>query len=868
MIDRVILSITTSGHGVGGCLCIDGKIVAANTLERLTRKRYDILLPISKTDLANFGWGMEGEYYKKHLDLPFDFENDYADVDFDKLDGFSLLMNHLLKEGGVTLKDVDCVAYSYRHNASAERFFKSKNSKIRFIVPEHHFAHACQAFLCSPYENAAIMVIDGQGAPLKRTNNDPLSGCLAFGSGNSINTLYDIPVLHSLGGFYAFVTKLCGFKTNEEGKTMGLAPYGTPEIYNQLKNNLKFYKKDLFIGNIGHGANASSKRANSLKHLYSLGNYFSFFQKYPRRKQDGEITDLYKDIAYSGQKIVEDVMIFLADLLYKETGSENLCIAGGVGLNCVANYSVLINSKFKNIFVYPNAGDNGLCVGQALYVHNIVNKNPRSYVAIDDYLGRTYGSEEIKEQVYRLCGNDKFEIIEHNDMELLCDEMASLIEDGKIASWWQGRSEFGPRALGNRSILADPRCKNMKDILNLRVKFRESFRPFAPSVLAEKAGEYFVLDVDSPYMLLAPKVRPGKEKLVPAITHVDNTARVQTVRLEENELYYKLIRAFERRTGIPMLLDTSFNVAGEPIVETPEDALRCFMSTDIDVLGIGKYLIKKKLGMFLQCNHSESWITEQAKIEIIRIDEQGANNYPDIFKYFRDPFVFLNGLTKQWNYLSAVKMVNWDLYLKEKSVVLDIGGGVGWLSAFISKFAKVEKVILVDYNKYYLTEMAPRIISLMQGRQEKVLLVEGFFTPLLNEDASVDMVLICSSLHHAENLVYLLKEASRVLKKDGLLFVLNETPESTMLFIFNLFKQFIFIFRDVLLRKFRPISVSISSGGIIYDPILHDKTYPLWYFKEAIHTSGFSLVELIKTGLPTLKNKKGPELVHFVCRKD
>ena len=593
MNDRVILSITTSGHGVGGCLCLDGKIVAANTVERLTRKRYDILLPISNADLKTFGWKGEGSSYQRNLDLPFDFQKDYSDVDFDKLEGFHVLIRHLLDEGKVEFKDVDCVAYSYRHTKSAERFFKAKNRKINFVVPEHHFAHACQAFLCSPYADAAIMVVDGQGVPLKRTRGDQLSGCLAYGSDNNIKVLHDIPVLHSLGGFYAFVTRLCGFKTNEEGKTMGLAPYGTTKIYNELRKNLEFYRSNSLVAKIRNIRKYGINELGTLRHLYSLGNYFEFFKNVEPRKSNDAIADLYKDIAFAGQKVAEDVMIYLADILYEETGSKNLCIAGGVGLNCVANYSVLMHSKFKNIFVYPNAGDNGLCVGQALYVHNIVNKNKRSYVATNDYLGKTYSQEDVEKAVDGLQALPGIEISEYPEMQLLYEEMASLIASGKITSWWQGRSEFGPRALGNRSILADPRRKDMKDILNSRVKFRESFRPFAPSVLAEKAREYFILDIDSPFMLLAPKVIPGKEHLVPSIVHVDNTARVQTVKREDNLSYYKLIEAFERKTGIPMVLDTSFNVAGEPIVETPEDAVRCFMSTDIDVLGIGKFLIKK-----------------------------------------------------------------------------------------------------------------------------------------------------------------------------------------------------------------------------------------------------------------------------------
>jgi carbamoyltransferase len=286
-------------------------------------------------------------------------------------------------------------------------------------------------------------------------------------------------------------------------------------------------------------------------------------------------------------------MIYLANWLQKKTGSKNLCISGGVGLNCVANYQVLANSGYENIFIYPNAGDNGLAVGQALYVHNVLRGNSRTYISDHDYLGKAYSSEDVKQAIDRYRNNDQIRIDQYENMQELYDAMASYIESGYITSWWQGRSEFGPRALGNRSILADPRNKGMKDILNYRVKFREGFRPFTPSVLKERAREFFTLDVESPFMLLAPYVQPGKAEIVPAITHVDNTARVQTVARDVNERYYDLIKAFEKKTGVPVLLNTSFNVAGEPIVETPEDAIKCFLSTDLDVLGIDNFVISK-----------------------------------------------------------------------------------------------------------------------------------------------------------------------------------------------------------------------------------------------------------------------------------
>jgi len=586
-----ILSFTLSGHGFSGVLCLDGMITVATSLERLTRVKNDILLPISKADLETFGWKKDPKVYQEHLDLPFDLEHDYSAIDFNKLEKFHLLLNYLLDAGGIKLKDIDCVVYSYRHNESAKKFFKERNPNIEFIAPEHHYSHACQAFLPSPFEEAAIMVVDGQGVPLARTGGDQLSGCLAYGKGSSIETLWDLPVKYSLGGMYAAFTKRIGFETNEEGKTMGLAPYGEPEYYDILKKELRFEIKEFDVRNI-HRLIQRGFRKREV--LYQLPAYGAFLRKFKRRAKKEEFTEVHKNLAFAVQKITEDVMVFLADWLHERTGSKNLCIAGGVGLNCVANYQVLARSKFDNIFIHPNSGDNGLAVGQALHVYNQLQGNPRKYVAITDSLGKSYSEESVRKAVETHKSDEGIIIKEFGDLSELYDVMATAIEAGQITSWFQGCSEFGPRALGNRSIIADPRRHDMKDILNSRVKFRESFRPFTPSVLAERSSEFFEMEVESPFMLLAAYVKPGKGALVPAITHVDNTARVQTVTRDVNERYYDLIKAFDKRTGIPMVLETSFNVAGEPIVETPEDAISCFLSTDIDVLCIDRFLITKK----------------------------------------------------------------------------------------------------------------------------------------------------------------------------------------------------------------------------------------------------------------------------------
>lgn len=590
MMKNCILSFALSGHGFSGAVCVKGQIVVATSLERLTRVKNDILLPISRADLETFGWKADPQVYRDDLDLPFDLERNYGSVDFSKVEKFTQLLKYLLEGAGITLEDVDCVVYSYRYNASAKQFFKERNPNIEFVVPEHHYAHACQAFLPSPFEEAAIMVVDGQGVPLARTGGDQLSGCLAYGRANHIEVLRELPVKHSLGGMYAAFTKKIGFETNEEGKTMGLAPYGNAQWYDVLKTDLKFDVKEYDVRSL---SKLIRRRFQPEEVLYQLPPYIAFLSKIKRRAKSEPIADEHRNLAYAVQKLTEDVMIFLANWLHAQTGSKNLCIAGGVGLNCVANYQVLRKSKFDNIFVHPNAGDNGLVIGQALHVYNQVWGNRRSYVATTDSLGKSYSEEQVRHAVKVQQGDTGFSVSEYECLEEMYEAMATAIAAGCITSWYQGRSEFGPRALGNRSILADPRRADMKDILNSRVKFRESFRPFTPSVLAERCTEFFELDIPSPFMLFAGYVKPGKADLVPAITHVDNTARIQTVHRDDNERYYDLIKAFEKKTGIPMVLDTSFNVAGEPIVETPEDAIKCFLSTDIDILCIDRFVLSK-----------------------------------------------------------------------------------------------------------------------------------------------------------------------------------------------------------------------------------------------------------------------------------
>lgn len=585
-----ILSLCLSGHGFSGALFVEGNLKVATTLERITRVKNDILLPITSQDLKDFGWKSNPNIYKNSIDLPFDLKINPENIDFEKNKKFQSLLNYILDESRVKIEDLNCIVYNYRFVKQAKKFFKKFSPYAEFLSPEHHLSHACQAFFTSGFEEAAIMIVDGQGVPMDRTFGDQLSGCIGFGKNNDIKILEEIPVASSLGSMYSSFTSRIGFKTNEEGKTMGLAPYGTDSIYKHIKKELKF---DVNKYNFKNLKKIISDKFKPNKFSYILPNYSKLLKLYPQRSTKDPIEQIHMDLAYAVQKLTEDVMIHLANKIYSKTRSNYLCIAGGVGLNCVANYQVLKNTPFKEIYIHPNPGDNGLVIGQALWAYNLDLKKTRKYVAKDDYLGKKYLNKDFQLafKYLKKFSNVKYE--KCNNFDDLYSKVAHDISNGKIVSWFQGRSEFGPRALGNRSILADPRRKDMKDILNSRVKFRESFRPFTPSVLEEYCEEYFDLKFPSPFMLHAAYVKKNKRKKIPAITHVDNTARIQTVSKKSNKHYYNLIQKFNSLTGIPMVLDTSFNIAGEPIVETPLDAVKCFLSTDIDVLGIDNFYIQK-----------------------------------------------------------------------------------------------------------------------------------------------------------------------------------------------------------------------------------------------------------------------------------
>ncbi|OGL39976.1 MAG: carbamoyltransferase [Candidatus Schekmanbacteria bacterium GWA2_38_11] len=470
----------------------------------------------------------------------------------------------------------------------------------KLLFPEHHQSHAASAFFPSPFKTAAILTIDGVG--------EWATTSAGVGRDNELQIIYEIHFPHSLGLLYSAFTYYTGFKVNSgEYKVMGLAPYGEPKYTQLIYDNLIDLKEDgSFSMNMDY--------FNYCTGLTMTNGKFDKIFGGPPRKPETNLTQREMDLARSVQDVTEEVVRRMVKFLKKETGEENLCLAGGVALNCVANGKILKEEIFKNVWIQPCAGDAGGALGAALAVWYQYLGNKRNHLQKRDsmegaYLGPSYSDSYIENFLCR--NNIPFKKLNESD---LIDKVADLLAEGKIIGWLNGRMEFGPRALGARSIIGDARSTKMQSIMNLKIKYRESFRPFAPSVLREKISEYFELDYDSPYMLLVAPVRKercvdiSKEKKnlwgidllnvprsdIPAVTHIDYSARIQTVHEDSNPKYYKLIKKFEEKTGCAVIVNTSFNVRGEPIVCSPEDAYRCFMRTEMDYLVLEDFLLDKK----------------------------------------------------------------------------------------------------------------------------------------------------------------------------------------------------------------------------------------------------------------------------------
>lgn len=482
-----------------------------------------------------------------------------------------------------------------------KKFRKNIFQKIMF--GEHHQSHASSAFYPSPFEESAILTIDGVG--------EWTTTSLAYGKGNKIEFLEEINFPHSLGLLYSAFTYYIGFKVNSgEYKVMGLAPYGKP-IYSKLIKEYLIdikddgsFKLDMSYFNFATGFTMTNNKFNKL-----FG--------YSPRKRESELTQKDMDLAASIQDVTEEVILKLAKYIKSITGSKNLCLAGGVALNCVANGKLLKKNIFDNIWIQPAAGDSGGSLGgaYAVYYQELNKKRTVSLDYLDKMEGSFLGPKYSKDEIKKCLDNEKAKYKYVEDEDELLEIVSSALASGKIVGWHYDRMEFGPRSLGHRSILGDARSEQMQSIMNMKIKYRESFRPFAPSVLKEKVGEWFDLDIDNPYMLFVSSVKKEKcynkieisdelfgiEKLniprstIPAVTHLDMSARVQTVSKEINPRYHKLISKFETKTGCPVIVNTSFNIRGEPIVCTPNDSLKCFMRTEIDILVIDDFILYKEL---------------------------------------------------------------------------------------------------------------------------------------------------------------------------------------------------------------------------------------------------------------------------------
>ena len=592
-----ILGISAYYHDAAACLLVDGEIIGAAQEERFTRKKHDSAFPVNaiKYCLTEAKLSAGGIDYVVFYDKPFlKFERIFETYLAFAPKGFTSFATSL----PVWIKD-KLFQKSVILKALKECCGNEIDWSNKLLFSEHHLSHAASAFFPSPFEDAAVLTMDGVG--------EWATTSLAIGRGNTLTVKNEIHFPHSLGLLYSALTYYTGFKVNSgEYKVMGLAPYGEPRFANLIKDKLIDIKED-------GSFHLDMSYFNYCIGLTMTNDKFDKLFGAPPRKAESDLTQREMDIAASIQVVTEEVVIKLARGIKQSTGLKNLCLAGGVALNCVANGKLVGENIFDNIWIQPAAGDAGGAVGAALAAHYLMLKQPRKVDARDSmkgaYLGPEYSQTDIEQRL--TAAGAKFETV--SDTALI-NLTAQALADGKAVGWHQGRMEFGPRSLGGRSIIADPRSPIVQKQLNLKVKYRESFRPFAPSVLREDVAEWFQLDKDSPYMLLVAEVAKEKqlemteeqrklfgiEKLnvprseIPAITHVDYSARIQTVHKETNPKYHALISKFKEITGCPVIVNTSFNVRGEPIVCTPEDAFNCLMGTGIEFLAVGNCILEKK----------------------------------------------------------------------------------------------------------------------------------------------------------------------------------------------------------------------------------------------------------------------------------
>mgnify|MGYP000914613976 CR=1 FL=1 len=593
----IVLGISALYHDSAAALVRDGEIVAAAQEERFTRRKHDAQFPARaiRYCLDEAGIDANAVDHVAFYDKPFlKFERlleTYLAFAPRGFASFRLAIPVWLREK-LFLKDLLI--------RELRNFAPDIEWSQRLLFGEHHLSHAASAFFPSPFEEAAVLTLDGVG--------EWTTTSLAIGRGNEVKIIKEIHFPHSLGLLYSAFTYYTGFKVNSgEYKLMGLAPYGEPRYVDLIREHLIDIKDDgSFRLDMGYFDYCTGLTMTNRRFDEVFGG--------PARLPNEPLTQHHMDLAASVQQVTEEVVLRLARAAAKETGLQNLCLAGGVALNCVANGKLLRDRAFERLWIQPAAGDAGGALGAALIAYHGYAGRPRIVQVSDSmrgsYLGPAFTQDEIERRL--TAAGARFKVL---DDTALIETCAGAIEEGKALGWFQGRMEYGPRALGGRSILCDPRSPSTQSLLNLKVKYRESFRPFAPSVIREDVDEWFNLDCESPYMLLVAEVREdrrramsesekrlfGIDKLnvprseIPAVTHVDYSARIQTVIPETNPRFHALISAFKHRTGCPVVVNTSFNVRGEPIVGSPEDAFRCFMGTEIEALAVGNCFLSKEL---------------------------------------------------------------------------------------------------------------------------------------------------------------------------------------------------------------------------------------------------------------------------------
>lgn len=578
-----ILGISCYYHDAGAVLLKDGSVVFAAQEERYTRKKQDDDLPVEAIAKA-----------LAHEGITIDEIDAIGFYEKPMLKFFDRILSTYFKTWPLGLRQYQMAMKEWMHTKLwiPQHIEKKLGYKGEIYYIPHHESHAASSYYCSGFADSTIVTVDGVGEWATTT--------IGYGNGKALDLKQEIHFPSSLGLLYSAVTYYIGFKVNSaEYKVMGLAPYGEPKYVEQFKELIDIKEDGSFALNMKyfsyeHGLKMTGKKIEKL-----------FGQ--PTRTPESDLTQFHKDIAASVQAVTEEVMLKICKHAKEICPSDNLCLAGGVALNCVANGKILRSGLFKDVFIQPASGDAGGALGVALSIwHKIYNNDDTApnqstptgvrptgvrspALRINDvYWGTEYSDDEI--EAFLKQENLPYERL---DESRITNHVAELLEGENVIGWFQGRMEFGPRALGNRSIIADARNKENWQKVNLKIKFRESFRPFAPTVLEENVSEYFELDRESPYMLLVADVKPDKRDMIPAVTHVDGSARIQTISEKQNSKYYNLIKAFRKKTGCAVIINTSFNVRGEPIVESPNDALNCFLNTNMDYLVMGNILMKK-----------------------------------------------------------------------------------------------------------------------------------------------------------------------------------------------------------------------------------------------------------------------------------